>query len=98
MSLATVTADDFEAQIGTTFAFRVDGQPAAGLTLVEVRRLGLAVDGRRQPFSLRFEEDRDAALAQSIYPLTHEAFGDLDIFIVPLAQSGARCTYEAIFT
>jgi len=101
MSLATVTADDFEALIGSEFSFRGDGiadAPIPGLKLISVRRVGVAVDGRRQPFSLLFEEERETALPQSIYSLTHQGLGDLDIFIVPLSQSGARCTYEAVFT
>jgi len=101
MSLATVTADDFERYVGSDFAFRVElpeDVQAPALKLVSVRRVGTAVDGRRQPFSLLFEEDREVPLPQSIYPLAHDGLGDIDIFIVPLSQRGARCTYEAVFT
>ena len=101
MSLATVTAEDFEEHIGSDFTFRVDvpeGAQAPVLKLVSVRRVGVGVDGRRQPFSLIFEEERTTPLPQSIYPLAHDGLGDLDIFIVPLSQVGLRCTYEAVFT
>lgn len=101
MSLATVTVEDFERYAGSDFTFRVEvpeGAQAPALKLVSVRRVGAAVDGRRQPFSLVFEEDRATPLPQSIYPLAHESLGDLDIFIVPLSQVGLRCTYEAVFT
>jgi len=101
MSLATVTAEDFEQNVGSDFKFRVEvpeGVQAPALKLVSVRRVGVAVDGRRQPFSILFEEDRASPLPQSIYPLAHDGLGDLDIFIVPLSQVGVRCTYEAVFT
>jgi hypothetical protein len=100
MSLATLTAEDFEAHIGSEFSFRVDSgtEAPAALRLVSVKRVGVVSDGRRQPFSLLFEEDRDIPLPQSIYPLVHDGLGDLDIFIVPLSLSGGRCTYEAVFT
>jgi hypothetical protein len=49
-------------------------------------------------FSLIFDGPQDPVLQQRIYPMKHEALGDLALFIVPVLKEGSsECQYQAVF-
>lgn len=48
-------------------------------------------------FTIYFTGPIDSFLPQRIYTLEHEALGQLEIFIVPVARRNDRYHYEAIF-
>lgn len=85
---------DFRAAVDTPFSLG-DGNV---LRLVEAEASGQrAVGMERDPFRLVFLGPVDPVLSQRTYRLEHEAFGTLDIFIVPIARDAHSTTYEAVF-
>ena len=98
--LDRLTVAMFAGQIGKTFRLPLAEGPALDLVLVEARNLSLHAGNpgpRREPFSLLFVGPRAPVLAQRIYPLENEAFGRLEIFLVPIAADADGVKYEAIF-
>ena len=49
------------------------------------------------PFSLVFEGAASEAFQQGSHKIEHETLGAIDVFLVPVGQSGDKITYEAIF-
>jgi hypothetical protein len=93
--LASLTAEDFRAHLGTRFAV-----PAGSFEceLIEVNDLGAAGAGRlRAPFSLVFRGPLDQYLQQGVQRLEHIALGPLDLFLVPIGPDKAGMRYEAVF-
>ena len=85
---------DFRAAVDTPFSLG-DGNV---LRLVEAEASGQrAVGMERDPFRLVLLGPVDPVLSQRTYRLEHEAFGTLDIFIVPIARDAHSTTYEAVF-
>jgi hypothetical protein len=95
-SLATLTPAHFEPHRGATFALLAPAGEVA-LTLVAVERRGQAVR-EGGAFSLFFASDPGPFLPQATYPLSHPAFGTLELFLVPLGRKDGRNAYEAVFT
>jgi hypothetical protein len=108
--LAAVTAADFAPHTGT--GWRVVGAgpnaapgPAADLSqpltleLIEVtpgRDPGAG--GAQRSFSLLFRGPRERHLPQRIYHLEHDAFGMLELFLVPLAPDARGALFQAVFS
>ena len=91
-----LTAGDFAGHLGTVFAA---AEVDVALELVEVKPLpahGAAL--AREPFSLLFRGPRERLLPQATYPLSHPAMGELEIFLVPIAQDAGGTSYEAIYS
>lgn len=96
-----VTREDFLGQVGTEFSIE-PGPDAESVTLelTSVKPLTRSgVGSREDPFSAEFLGPAQPVLVQSIYPMTHERLGTLELFIVPLGPDpetgGMR--YEAVF-
>ena len=87
--------DDFADRVGEGFRLAAD-DGTVGVTLVECERLGGTVL-ERKPFSLVFLGPREPVLPQRIYPLSHDELGELEIFLVPIAQDADGTRYEAVF-
>lgn len=51
----------------------------------------------QENFSLLFRAPLEAPSFQSIYRLTHEGLGTMDLFLVPVKQDGSGLYYEAVF-
>ncbi|MEI2385949.1 hypothetical protein [Breoghania sp. JC706] len=94
--LATLELPTFTPLIGETFKIGTDAGEI-DLVLREASALGKAV---RQggAFSLLFQGPQDPALPQGLYPIRHEAIGELPLFLVPVGSLGEDKGYEAIFT
>jgi hypothetical protein len=95
-SLATITADDFEAAKEESFRLPA-GSEELTFKVTEVRRLGR---GKRDggAYSVLFVTPAGAFLRQGVYPLEHPTVGTLEIFLVPLGPVDGGNSYEAIFT
>ncbi|HTC46429.1 MAG TPA: hypothetical protein VK722_03875 [Candidatus Aquilonibacter sp.] len=52
---------------------------------------------RQEQFSLRFRGDREKVFPQRIYPMKHDAIGELELFLVPIARDDSGTFYEAVF-
>jgi len=102
--IETLTLEQFVPQLGTEFICRAPDGAGYPLRLTEATAAGKttwkgAGDSEpRTPFSLIFQGPADTFFPQSIYPLEHEAFGTLDLFIVPIGKEEEGFLYQAIFT
>ncbi len=87
---------DFEPHLNSQFKLSLpDGEMA--MDLVEVTKRG---QGAREggAFAVLWEAPADPMLPQGIYTLSHSEMGELEIFVVPVAQFGDRIQYEAVYT
>jgi hypothetical protein len=95
--VATLTASEFERILGSAFAvLDPDGRVVLSLCLVQVIP-GPERPGQRQPFSLYWTAVATPILPSSTHHLTHPEFGDMEIFLGPVATDGPGVTYEAVF-
>ena len=95
--LASVTAADFEAVMGSVFEIvRSDSDPVQiildDIVVYRERR------GHRQPFALQFRGPKTPTLEHITHRVVHAEMGDFDIFLGPIASDGTGTTYEAVFT
>lgn len=93
--LETLTGDDFESSRQEPFSIQLEGDELQ-LRVVEVRQ-GRGGASGRTPFAVIFRAQDNPPLEQGTYTLQHPRLGRLDLFIVPVAQSGGCRDYEACF-
>jgi hypothetical protein len=88
----------FSPHVNSTFALGL-GEGSVELTLTKAQKLSVhPFPGMmREPFSLLFRSSMPVVLPQRIYPFKHEALGNLDIFIVPIARDPQGIVYQAVF-
>jgi hypothetical protein len=90
-----LTKKMFEENVNTRFWLVEDGFDPQALDLVEF------IDGHstatQEQFSLRFRGDRAMVFPQRIYRLTHDAIGELELFLVPIGRDDTGTFYEAVF-
>jgi hypothetical protein len=92
-----LTLKDFEERIGDEFVAAGDEGATRVLRLDRAEALGEGPEGHRDPFSLIFHEPRGTVLPQQTHALTHEAMGELQIFLVPIGPDAEGMRYEAVF-
>jgi hypothetical protein len=101
LDLAAVTSEDFSRHVGSRFEVCADADAGIAvpvpLDLIEVAVAPRLAGQRRIGFSLLFRGPHGLYLAQRIYHLQHEAMGNLDIFLVPIAPAGDGSRFEAVF-
>ena len=97
MALELLTIDMFSDKVGQAFVVDETGFPPIELTLMEAKALLNHGNAARAPFSLLFTSVGGAVLPQRIYPLRHATLGLRPIFLVPIAGSQKKVTYQAIF-
>lgn len=96
--------EQFEPRVGESFAVEVGLPEPLRIVLREAARLPVRrppagdLPGGRDGFQLLFEGEGPYRLVQLTHRLHHEALGELDIFLVPIAGDGDRFTYQAIFS
>ncbi|HVF42181.1 MAG TPA: hypothetical protein VM936_04175 [Pyrinomonadaceae bacterium] len=95
--------EDFTKHLGTKFRVRLDeveGAPAVELELAEVVPYATLSHARgdAERFSVYFYGPGNVFLPQRTYRLGHEQLGELDIFLVPVAQDERGFRYEAVFS
>ncbi|TCK28080.1 hypothetical protein EV667_2076 [Ancylobacter aquaticus] len=99
MDIAALTIQHFAPRVGESFAVET-GQPGP-LRIVLREAAVLSARGRpdgRDGFQLLFEGEGPYCLAQLTHRLHHDALGELEMFLVPIAGDGNRFTYQAIFS
>jgi hypothetical protein len=96
--LENLTKDHWADQLNQTFRLDSGMEEPLEVRLVEVKSLGSARNGQREPFSLLFQAPREPLLDQGIYTVQHPALGMLGLFLVPLGPDGDGLYYEAVFT
>lgn len=99
--LDQLTATDFNPHVGTPFTVDAGSEVVILdlLTVTPLReppaRAGAAV--RRLPFSLVFRARTPKHLPQGMFALSHERFGRLDVFLVPVGRDAEGLLLEAVF-
>lgn len=66
-----------------------DGAPLK-VQLAEVRSLGAAGAGGREPFALEFRGDASVRLPRCIYVVSHAQLGTMEIFRLSIRATGRR--------
>ena len=94
--LASLTAADFEAVVGTEFEIVGGEEGPLKLRLAEVVVLGER-PAHRQPFSLRFYGPLSPAYEHLTHHVVHAEMGEFELFLGPVAADSERITYEAVF-
>jgi len=100
----SMTFEQFSAHVGSPFRLLgvADDVGGPALELIEATSLRQEDERRdnalrQEPFSLVFRGSTDLVLPQSIYRLSHETLGDLEIFLVPIGPDAQGMRYEAVF-
>lgn len=99
MQADELTEELFAQHLNTKFYIPLE-ERRVELELVEVVGDKSSLDKIEgvERFDLYFAGPGDFYLPQRIYRMEHEALGQLDIFIVPVALKENRYQYEAIFS
>lgn len=100
IDIATATIELFAPHVDTVFALN-HPQAEENFTLTKAEPLPSHdhPGKKREPFSLFFKGGRtDLQFNQQILPLRHDALGDVDIFVVPIARNeDGTIQYQAVF-
>ena len=96
--MATLTEAEFSRHLNTDFDLSF-GDEQLQLRLVAVKPyLPQATEqSGMERFSVFFDGVLDRYLPQRMYRLTHEAMGEIDIFLVPIEKKESAFRYEAVF-
>ncbi len=94
------TEENFTRHLKTMFCVRLDAEHTLELELEEIQPFPSLVHARgdMERFSLYFRGPRDMLLPQRTYRIEHERMGEMDIFLVPIAQDANGFRYEAVFS
>ncbi len=98
LDLATVTKEQFDAHLGTTFLMRVSPEQTLALELFATEPLSTPTGAVRRSFLLRFRAQERSARPQQIYPLEHAALGTMEVFLVPAGPDAVGMIYDAVFS
>lgn len=106
MTLLEVEKSTFERCLGQSFTLRSPATAPAEAELIAVESLGRlgAANGTthsgkatRESFSLLLRAPKGWRGGQRIYTVGHPTVGELDIFLVPVAQDAKGLQLEAVF-
>jgi hypothetical protein len=98
LELDKVNRAQFAELVDQDFEIVVKGAPPLNARLIEVRSLGAARAGEREPFALEFRCDPSLRLPQRIYAVSHGQLGTMEIFLVQVGADSAGAYFEAVFT
>ena len=93
MELSEMTLEHFRTLV--TQEFKLENSDVA-FTLLEANAQSTREGAARTAFSLLFASPVPAP--QGTYALLHDSFGQLEIFLVPIAKDGAGVQLEAVFS
>ena len=94
------TEEEFKRHLNTKFSVRLSEEQTLPLELEEVQPFPALTHARgdMERFSLYFRGPADVPLTQRIYRVEHEAMGEMDIFLVPVALDAQGFRYEAVYS
>jgi hypothetical protein len=93
--LDQITPTTLAEYVGTQFQVLVNFPQPIFLTLTEIKEL--AKTERQEIFSYFFQGPIEPYLPQATYRLQHGKFGEIDLFLVPVAKGKAGFEYECAF-
>lgn len=100
---AELTEDEFSKHLNTKFRVKLEvpalGDRTVDVELVQVKGYAKKAEEHSgmERFSLYFQGPADVHMAQHGYTLQHEAMGEFEIFLVPIAKNDHGFQYEAVF-
>lgn len=89
--------DDFAPLVGATFIADFGAEGTVELILEEATEQPTGND-HDIAFSLVFCGPLGSAFDQGLVPLTHDAIGTHDTFLVPISEGASGRRYQAIYT
>jgi len=98
LELDKVNRAQFAELVDQDFEIVLKGAAPLNVRLIEVRSLGAARAGGREPFTLEFRADASVRLPQRIYTVSHGQLGTMQIFLVQVGADSAGAYFEAVFT
>jgi hypothetical protein len=90
-------ADDFRPLLGSEWVLTAPDGGEVGVSVPLVLDDVDDGEGRGRPFVLTFSGPADTVVPQGIWRLSHPSAGSLDLFLGPVAVSGVRAEYAAVF-
>ncbi len=94
-SVQMPTHSQFLANANTRFRWNLGNSSEADLALIDVSEL--TENGLTRSFSLLFRAPGDVPPEQSIYRLSHDTLGAMELFLVPVKQDSEGIYFESIF-
>ena len=95
--LENVTLETFKPYENDSFKVSGPNTDGINMKLVSVTAAKSHSSSPRAPFSLMFESSENTVRPQGCYAFTHEKFGTLEIFIVPVGRATRGIQYHAVF-
>lgn len=96
--LATITAEEFETQVGQAFSFSHSDHKFPG-TIDFVRRLSnRRPEAVRAPFAVELTIAGSKYFHQMTVTFANEALGEFEVFAVPVGPGPGGVRYELVFT
>lgn len=95
MTAVILTRAIFVDNLHTRFHVHTGSAATVELELIELSEG--RVNSGHENFSLTFRSPLEAFLGQGMVPMAHDAIGDFELFIVPIAQTSDGFLYEAVF-
>lgn len=97
--MADLTEKEFSKHVNTIFSVNPVDEGPIKLELVKVKSyLKNPGDANgMERFSIFFKGPANPVLPQRTYALSHEALGDIELFLVPIGPDVEGFGYEAVF-
>ena len=92
---ASLTHENFTAQLNTKFRVQVDETNTVDLVLAEVSEL--KTSARQEQFAIVFHGPLEVFLGQGLRQFEHDQMGQFSLFLVPINQNDNGYHYEAVF-
>ena len=92
---ASLTHENFAAQLNKNFRVQIDEANAVDLVLADVSELRLSP--KQEQFSVVFHGPLEVFLGQGLRQLEHDEMGQFNLFLVPIGKDDNSYSYEAVF-
>jgi hypothetical protein len=96
LDLAKVQCSEFAACVNQDFEIVTSGGTLV-LQLSQARPWGSGAGTEREPFALTFRGAPQLRLPQGIYKISNAQLGEMEIFLVQLADDQTSSAFEAVF-
>ncbi len=94
----TVNAKQFEQLVGSQFTADIDGKTLGfSLDSVEIKESSPASERFALLFTSEGSEDKSQPVPQQTLSMRNDTLGQINIFVVPVAQEDGKFIYEAVF-
>ena len=92
---ASLTHENFAAQLSKTFRVQIDETNTMDLVLADVSELKSSA--RQEQFAIVFHGPLEVFLGQGLRQFEHDEMGQFNLFLVPIGKDDNSYSYEAVF-